>query len=66
MIAFYTHRQPQAQSAGEQICGGGTNALMISTATARTGDIGVYINALGVVTSLNTVSVEARVAGQIL
>ena len=39
---------------------------MISTATARTGDIGVYINALRVVTSLNTVSVAARVAGQFM
>jgi len=65
-IAFYTHRQPQEKAAGGRSGGGGTNALMISTATARTGDIGVYINALGIVTSLNTVSVEARVAGQIV
>ncbi|HUA38106.1 MAG TPA: efflux RND transporter periplasmic adaptor subunit [Candidatus Sulfopaludibacter sp.] len=65
IIAFYTHRQPLAQTGGGRF-GGGTNALMISTAMARTGDIGVYINALGVVTPLNTVSVEARVAGQIV
>ncbi len=65
IIAFYTHRQPLAQTGGGRF-DGGTNALMISTAMARTGDIGVYINALGVVTPLNTVSVEARVAGQIV
>ena len=64
-IAFYTHRQPVQKTGGGRF-GGGTNAVMISTATAQTGDIGVYINALGVVTSLNTVSVEARVAGQIV
>ncbi|MGA9452470.1 MAG: efflux RND transporter periplasmic adaptor subunit [Verrucomicrobiia bacterium] len=66
IIAFYTHRQPQGRTGGGRYGGGGTNALMISTATAQTGDIGVYINALGVVTSLNTVSVAARVAGQIM
>lgn len=45
--------------------GGGIPSLPISTVTARTGDIGVYVSALGTVTPLNTVSVTARVAGQI-
>jgi multidrug efflux system membrane fusion protein len=44
---------------------GGVPPLPISTATATTGDIGVYIEALGTVTPLNTVSLTARVAGQI-
>lgn len=39
--------------------------MPISTATATTGDIGVYVKALGTVTPLQTVSVTARVAGQI-
>jgi hypothetical protein len=39
--------------------------LPISTFTVTTGDIGVYVDALGTVTPLNTVSLTARVAGQI-
>ncbi len=53
--------------AGEQR-GNGKGAVppvMISTATASSGEIGVYVNALGTVTPLNTVSLTARVAGQI-
>jgi membrane fusion protein, multidrug efflux system len=38
---------------------------MINTVTARSGDIGVYVQALGTVTPLNTVSLTARVSGQI-
>jgi len=38
---------------------------MISIATANSGDIGVYVEALGTVTPLNTVSLTARVSGQI-
>jgi membrane fusion protein, multidrug efflux system len=67
LIAYLTHRNSQGgTSAGGGRSGGGTNAVMISTATAETGDIGVYIDALGTVTPLYSVSVEARVAGQIV
>jgi multidrug efflux system membrane fusion protein len=37
----------------------------ISTTTARTGDIGVYINALGTVTPVYTATITSRVDGQI-
>ena len=39
--------------------------LTITTAIARKGDIGVYVNALGTVTPVYTVTVTSRVTGQI-
>src|SRR5438105_8842012 len=45
--------------------GSGIPPLTISTVTVSMGDIGIYFNALGTVTPLNTVSLTARVAGQI-
>jgi multidrug efflux system membrane fusion protein len=46
--------------------GGGFGPVVISTATANSGSIGVYVNALGVVTPLKTVSITSRVQGQIV
>jgi membrane fusion protein, multidrug efflux system len=54
-------------SAGEKTSSGkgGAPPVMINTVTARSGDIGVYVQALGTVTPLKTVSLTARVSGQI-
>ena len=61
-VAIYLHLNSGKKQPAR---GGGIPSLPISTVTARTGDIGVYVSALGTVTPLNTVSVTARVAGQI-
>jgi multidrug efflux system membrane fusion protein len=38
----------------------------VATTVAHSGDIGIYVNALGVVTPRNTVSVKSRVDGQLV
>lgn len=38
---------------------------MVTTVTSRKGDIGIYVNGLGIVTPLYTVAVNSRVDGQI-
>jgi multidrug efflux system membrane fusion protein len=66
-IFFLRHRGPspsQTQSVGGR-GGAGLGSIIVSTAKAQTGDIGIYVNALGVVTPLNTVSIVSRVQGQI-
>lgn len=42
-----------------------TGPVTVTTATAKKGDIGVYLNAIGTVTALYTVSVTAQVTGVI-
>src|SRR6478672_9199915 len=61
LIALYVHWKAGSNSATHPT----VPPVMISTATASSGDIGVYVQALGTVTPLNTVSLTARVAGQI-
>jgi len=41
-------------------------AIQVATTVAHSGDIGIYVNALGVVTPRNTVSVKSRVDGQLV
>jgi multidrug efflux system membrane fusion protein len=65
VIAVLTHRH-SAAAAAPRGRGGASGPTLISTATAQKGTIGVYVNALGIVTPVYTVSVEARVAGQIV
>jgi multidrug efflux system membrane fusion protein len=61
-FAFYLH----LRTVGETHSGkGGVPPIMVNTASATSGEIGVYVKALGTVTPLNTVSVTARVVGQI-
>ena len=61
-VGIYLHLVAGQKQGGTK---GGIPPLPISTVAATTGDIGVYVQALGTVTPLNTVSLTARVAGQI-
>ena len=63
LIAFLTHRNSSPQTPRGR--GGAGQAIMISTVPAQKGDMGVYVDALGTVTPVYTVSIAARVAGQI-
>ena len=65
VIAFLTHRHSAQQAPHGGRGGFGNAPVTISTATAEKGSMGIYIEALGTVTPVYTVSVEARVAGQI-
>ncbi|HMC26386.1 MAG TPA: biotin/lipoyl-binding protein, partial [Verrucomicrobiae bacterium] len=46
--------------------GGAPPPMRVSTATAKKGNIGVYVSALGVVTPVNTVAIKSRVDGQLI
>jgi len=60
---FYRQHQQAAQTAAQAKLP--RPSAPISTTTARTGDIGVYINALGTVTPVYTATITSRVDGQI-
>src|SRR3989442_12006674 len=74
VAAFFVFRhRPHAQAGGAKAgmaqrggMGQGQGPLMVSTATAQKGDIGVYVSALGLVTPVNTVAVRSRVDGQLV
>lgn len=64
--AWFWMRHKPAPAATAQKRTGGPPPVTVETATVHKGDIGVYVNALGAVTPLNTVMVKSRVDGQLM
>jgi membrane fusion protein, multidrug efflux system len=62
LILFLRHRSQESAAKAST----GQTVPMISTATAQEGNIGIYLRCLGNVTPLYMVSVNSRVAGQIM
>ncbi len=58
--------QGQAKAAKGGSAAAGRRAVPVVVAVARSGDIPVYINGLGTVTALNTVTVRSRVDGELM
>lgn len=61
-----TGGQSQAKSATGKGSGGGGRAVPIVAVKARRGAMPVYMNGLGTVTALNTVTVHSRVDGELV
>jgi multidrug efflux system membrane fusion protein len=66
VTGIFIHSRRAQESRARSQASAKPPALMISTATAQKGDIGVYVRALGVVTPVNTVAVKSRVDGQLV
>jgi multidrug efflux system membrane fusion protein len=65
-IIYYRHRQAVNDAAAKAKAAQQPRAVPIVTATAKKGDIGVYVEALGAVTPVYTVNVTSRVQGQVM
>jgi multidrug efflux system membrane fusion protein len=73
---FYIKPKPQQPAAGQTTAGssggagghhrGGADITRVVPATATKGDISVYLTGIGYVTPFNTVTLQARVSGQLM
>jgi membrane fusion protein, multidrug efflux system len=63
---FMYHQYQTAKMARQATNRRGVGVVPISTTVVRKGDVGVYVEGLGAVTPLKTVSVTSRVQGQIV
>jgi membrane fusion protein, multidrug efflux system len=65
--AYWMYHQYQAAQQAHQVTARrGFGAVPVATGVVQKGDIGVYVEGLGAVTPINTVSVTSRVQGQIV
>jgi multidrug efflux system membrane fusion protein len=62
---FLRHKAAVPAQADQTAAAPYSSALSVTTTTAQKGDLGVYVNALGTVTPVYTVTVTSRVVGQI-
>jgi multidrug efflux system membrane fusion protein len=62
----YYRNQQAAAAAAKAKAAAANRSIPITTATVTTGPIGIYINALGTVTSVYTATITTRVDGQII
>ncbi len=64
-----SHRRSQSQSqpqaTGKKGRGAGAGAIPVSVSSVKQGNIGVYVDALGTVTPVYTVTVTSRVTGEL-
>src|SRR5262245_1787506 len=65
-VWFFFQRRQRSRQMTETRPAPSPPAIAIAMATARKGEIGVYLSALGTVTPINTVTVQSRVDGQLL
>jgi multidrug efflux system membrane fusion protein len=63
-VLYYQHRS--SGDASKAKAAPPPRAVPVTTATAKKGDIGIYVEALGTVTPVYTVTVTGRVQGQIM
>jgi multidrug efflux system membrane fusion protein len=66
IVAFMYRQYESAKAEHEKANQAPVRGIPITTATAKQGDIGVYITALGTVTPVYTVTVTSRVQGEIM
>jgi len=66
VIFFFYHQYQAAQEATKSKSNSAQRGVPVVVGTATKGDIGVYVEALGTVTPVYTVTVTSRVQGQIM